>query len=123
MNQTEINQLKDYVLLMQGAPVIEVDLNEKELDFCVEKPISIIQERELINAINHDVLIKLLQTGANAIGQYIIAKKKFKKLDSQYLLTPEEDGFADMTQADSDWNEFIGKIKYYSYSLSKKDAS
>lgn len=119
MTETEIKQLKDYVLLMNGAPAIEVDLSAKELTFCVERPIALIEQRNLTGVVNNDVLIRLLQEGANAIGKYIIAKKRFNDLNDRYVLTPEEDGFSDMTQADVEWTEFMGKLKYYSYSMTK----
>ena len=114
-----IEQIREYVLLMLGAPAVTVDLGDEELNFCVNTPISMVQKRGLTGIVNHNVLKQLVQEGAYALGKYIVAKKKFKKALNTYLFTPDDDGFAEMTQADSDWAEFIGKIKNLSYVLKK----
>lgn len=114
-----MEQLKDYVQLMLGAPVIAVDLSDEELDFCVNTPVKMLNQ--FSGFLKAEVLTRLAQEGASALGRYIVAKRKFNRLKDSYLFTPDEDGFAEMTQADSDWNEFVGEVKYYRHALRRNN--
>ena len=98
-------ELKEYALLMLGAPVVEVDLTDEELEFCVTSAQGKVEEAMYPDGSSEAAM--LLQEGVWSLARYIVAKKKFNRRRDD-LTTPDGDGFAEMTQADSDWAEFIG---------------
>ena len=42
--QKVIEQIKDYVLLMLGAPVIQIELDQQQLDACVDLSLQVLEE-------------------------------------------------------------------------------
>lgn len=114
------DQLEDYVLLMLGA-VIAINLSEDELNFCVSKPLDILVKSGLTQALKPERLTRMLQDGALSLGRYIVAKKRFKAPYDSLLFTPDEDGFAEMTQADADWSAFMSEVTEYRIALRKSN--
>lgn len=64
-------QIRDYILLMLGAPVISVDLSKEEIDKCIQWA-----ENEIVSS---SVYIKKLQDGALIHAKKMLSKKISKK--------------------------------------------
>jgi hypothetical protein len=76
MTETEIFQVRDYVLLMLGAPVVKIELDEEHLELCVTKAI------EDTNKAIHRTNSTLTKMGALALAKIMLGRirGKYKKV-------------------------------------------
>lgn len=101
LTDAQKSQIKDYVLMMLGAPVIKIELDQAQLDFILDSSMEFICERydkvEGDKKFDEAELRRLVQEGALAIGKVILGRIRSKfqnppgpggslKLDGKQLL-------------------------------------
>lgn len=72
MTEKERAQVRDYVLLMLGAPVVKIELDEKNVDLFIEKA-----TEDTMNAI-HRTNLTLIKMGALALAKIMLGRIRGK---------------------------------------------
>jgi hypothetical protein len=106
----DFDKTADYVMLMLGAPAVDILLNKIEIIECVETTANfIIDNIQDINLFNSNYLENKLREGALALATYAKGKKKFFNSHEKNI-NPEKDGWDLMCRGSGEWDEFKQSI-------------
>lgn len=72
------DSIKDFVLLMLGAPVIKVELDESQLTMCVKRTCEMMQTSPKVAKWSKSVKLMVAQDGALALAKLILGKIRSK---------------------------------------------
>jgi hypothetical protein len=113
----ELNRktVKDYVLLMLGAPVVKIELDEAQLDLCVDQAqmkVDIRMNRAEWDQVESDIYLSLVQEGALVYGKMILGRirSKFHGAPNCNPAIPAMDGPALLEEAYGDLERWEDRV-------------
>jgi hypothetical protein len=70
--------IKDYILLMLGAPVVKIELDDKQVDLCVNRTCDMMDTSERVSKWSNSFKLMVAQDGALAQAKLILGRVRSK---------------------------------------------
>lgn len=85
--QETYDKIKQYILIMLGSPVVKVELNDEQLDFCVRRTCELMNESTKVNGWCDVKKLMVAQDGAYAQAKIVLGRIRSKYgLDSKEVI-------------------------------------
>lgn len=108
-----VEKTKNYVLLMLGAPVVSIELDQSQLDLCVHQALDMVQGHVPNAVMPHACYKNLVNKGALALAKTMLGRIRSKFWTKEVLLDAAPDAIDGQTllaEGKEEYQEFLDLV-------------